>query len=454
VRIINLALCVVGGENCIGGLPRIGTDAAPTTSPTPERLPRLTRLAIRSLFTSRSRGPGGVGNASVCIIAQANALGGAEVHTLALIRVLIGRGYRIDFVSCRNRHYEDRIIANGWRDKVRIINTDLGLNDFRADSVNRWEEVLSGVEKAVLILPKAHNDQGNVEFIVLCRILFKRVFFIEHLEAEPVPSINLRNGWRSIPGAGLRWCHTRILHAVRARCADRIIAVSDQVAERLVRDCYYRAERVVSVRNGVPWREFARDEERGAAFRCRHRVPADAFVFGMIARLTYLKGIDVALNALRLLIDRGVARAVRLVVAGTGPEEGEYRALAERLGLNAHVVFVGFVDDPAEALSAYDVILFASRKEGLPLALLEGMAASCIPVVTRISGMPEAVNSDTIGRVVSPEDPEELCTALQDILALSPAEIAQMRGNAVARIRESFDIEASHRRIVDLCGLV
>ena len=209
----------------------------------------------------------------------------------------------------------------------------------------------------------------------------------------------------------------------------------------------------MTVRNGVPWQEFTRNEQLGSAFRARHSVPGDAFVFGMIARLTYLKGIDVALHALHLLLEQGVGRAIRLVIAGTGSKESEYRALADQLGLTSLVVFAGFIDNPVEALSAYDVILFASRREGLPLALLEGMAAGCIPIVTRISGMPEAVNSDAIGRVVCPEDPRGLCAAMQDVLALHPAEITKMRRKAVDRIRESFDINASHRQIVDLCGL-
>src|SRR6516164_11193379 len=64
----------------------------------------------------------------------------------------------------------------------------------------------------------------------------------------------------------------------------------------------------MTVRNGVPWQEFTRNEQLGSAFRARHSVPGDAFVFGMIARLTYLKGIDVALHALHLLLEQGVGR--------------------------------------------------------------------------------------------------------------------------------------------------
>jgi glycosyltransferase involved in cell wall biosynthesis len=104
-------------------------------------------------------------------------------------------------------------------------------------------------------------------------------------------------------------------------------------------------------------------------------------------------------------------------------------------------------------LAASDVILFSSRVEGLPLALLEGMAAGCIPIVTRISGMPEAVNDPSVGWVVEPESPEAIAVAMTAVLALDAAALASMKANARKRVQESFDIEKSHAVLFTACGL-
>ena len=78
------------------------------------------------------------------------------------------------------------------------------------------------------------------------------------------------------------------------------------------------------------------------------------------------------------------------------------------------------------------------------------MAAGCIPIVTRVSGMPEAVNSNDIGLVVSPENPEELYMAMKHILMLDKSILLQMRKCAVRRIQEKFDIDRSHLTIIEI----
>jgi glycosyltransferase involved in cell wall biosynthesis len=81
------------------------------------------------------------------------------------------------------------------------------------------------------------------------------------------------------------------------------------------------------------------------------------------------------------------------------------------------------------------------------------MAAGCIPIVTRISGMPEAVNSPAMGWVVPPEDPEELCKAMKGAMTLDTAARQQMAENALQRVKRDFDLAETHRKIFEICGL-
>src|SRR5207253_3088077 len=139
-----------------------------------------------------------------------------------------------------------------------------------------------------------------------------------------------------------------------------------------------------------------------------------------------------------------------LVIAGEGYQAEQLKALAQDLGLQDRARFIGFASRPEDMLSGCDVILFSSRVEGLPLGLLQGMAAGCVPIVTRISGMPEAVNSRDVGWVVTPEDPADLCAAMSRVLSLDGHVLSRMRENVVRRVREHFDLAESHRRFLEV----
>jgi glycosyltransferase involved in cell wall biosynthesis len=405
-------------------------------------------------------GPGAAAprDRSVCFITETDAFGGTEVHTLELMGTLLGRGHRIELVECGHRTFDDAIRRRGWGDRIEIVHTALRVG--RAEhgcadgpSLRAWHELLAGRRRDVLIFPKGGYRLGSLRFLRLCRRSFRNVFVLEHLEPEPLGPKVHRIYFGFIRGVGLWWLWWRWVQRARARCADRVIAVSDCVRDRLVAEYAHPPAQVTVVRNGVRWAALARDDGLGAAFRERHGIPDGAFVFGMVTRLTSVKGVDLALRALAAVIEGSPARRVHLVIAGDGPDGEELERIAAALGVRGHVTFTGFVKEPREALCGYDAILFPSRREGLPLALLEAMAAGCIPIVTRISGMPEVVASPAVGRVVPPEDEEALSEAMRSVLALSEGEAARLRRDVTSRVRDEFDLSRCHARILEICGL-
>lgn len=292
---------------------------------------------------------------------------------------------------------------------------------------------------------------GSVCLLALARIMFHRLYYIEHLDLEEMPSRSSRLWWKIIPGVGLWWYRRKFARTIRCRLASHIIAVSESVKNQLVTQCRCPPSKISVVRNGVNSDAFTRDERQGQSFRRRFNVPDDGFVFGMMARLCAVKGIDIAISAFEHLLRRQPNRSLYLVIAGDGPDLHALRQLAREFGVDHRVCFTGFVDNVADALAAYDVILFSSRREGLPLGLLEGMAAGCIPIVTRVSGMPEVVEDAAAGWVVSPENPEELCDAMEAAVSLDGPVLAKLRANAQRRVKERFDIVRAYDEIMTLC---
>ena len=386
---------------------------------------------------------------SLCIIAQQQeqGFGGSEVHTLGLIKVLIEHGYDIELIANRYHGYDDRILEQGWEERVRIVHTDLDGIYFgeRSDKAG-WREVLGGMKSDRMLFIKGDNSYGQVAFLRECRRKFRKVIFVEHLEPRDRPRITFQGK----PSLGLWWYKRMVLSRIGAHFADVIVVVSQKVKDRLETDFRYPSRKVLVIRNGVPYRDFARSSERFDTARARYAIPSGAFVFGMLARLSHVKGIDTAIRALRRVVDRAPTTAALLVVAGEGSEAESLMNLVHELGLQEHVRFIGFVRDPEVVVSGFDVILFPSRVEGLPLGLLQGMSAGCVPIVTRISGMPEAVPSSDVGWVVDPDNPEALAEAMDRVLSLDHAALARTRETVVRTVREGFDVERANAAFMQI----
>ena len=391
---------------------------------------------------------------SCCIIYENRSFGGMDVHTAGLIETLLARGHEVELIANGTNTLEPVLVRKGLAQRVRIVRSDIGgILDDRRTAAADWRRQLAAIRSDTLIFPKGVFASGQLPFLQECRRKFRRVVFIEHLEAPAWRAPQSRRWLGIFPGLGLWRYRERRYRQACARCADYIVTVSDGVRRRLIEDWRQPAAKIVVVRNGVFWQQHRHDAARRAAFRARHGIGDEVFVFGMLVRLSVQKAVDVAIRALHLLgNDRSLDR-VRLVIAGEGAEEQALRALVRELGLEAHVLFVGFVSEPAQVLSAYDVILFSSANEGLPLALLEGMAGECLPLVTRIGGMPEVVNSPQVGWVVPASDPPALAAAMRSVLELDDAALARMRAAVLQRIQQDFDLARCHERILELCAL-
>ena len=140
-------------------------------------------------------------------------------------------------------------------------------------------------------------------------------------------------------------------------------------------------------------------------------VPADALVFAAVGRLVEQKGFDVLLAALRQARPALPAGA-RLVLLGEGPLGAVLAARARELGIAGEVVFAGFRDDVAQLLPAVDAVVFSSLFEGLPVALLEAMAAARCIVATACPGIVEAVRPDREALIVPVGEAAPLAGAL------------------------------------------
>jgi glycosyltransferase involved in cell wall biosynthesis len=187
------------------------------------------------------------------------------------------------------------------------------------------------------------------------------------------------------------------------RLADRVIAITDALRHFNVEEVGLPAEKVTTIHYGLddlpaPWGENPPDG-----------VPRDARVLLCVARLVPQKGVDVAVRALPSVRERHPDAV--LVVLGDGPERSRLEALA---GEGVHLL--GRVPDVASWLQRAELLVHPVRWEGFGLAMLEAMLAGLPVVATHVSSTPELVVDGETGRVVAPDDPAALATAIAGVL--------------------------------------
>lgn len=161
-------------------------------------------------------------------------------------------------------------------------------------------------------------------------------------------------------------------------------------------------------------------------------------------RLHHQKGADVLISALSQLKRRDYL----CLIAGQGDDRTMLEAMVGSLGLNDRVRFLGFRSDLAALLGQVDFMVLPSRYEGMPIVILEAMAAGCPIVATRVDGIAELLRNEESALLVGPEDDEELANAIQRLLGDA------MLGSALAA-KASLDAEAylaenAARRLLDV----
>ncbi len=209
----------------------------------------------------------------------------------------------------------------------------------------------------------------------------------------------------------------RSLMLATARAAAGSIAVSQALADRLIA-LGAPADRVHTLRNGVDTVRFA-PQPRDVARR-RLGLREDSRYLLMVGNLVELKGHAIAIEALVAL------PGLELLCVGAGPELAALQALAQRLGVEQRVRFVGQVGqaDLKWWYSAADALVLCSSREGWPNVLLEAMACGTPVIATRVGGTPEVVTTSAAGRLMERRDASALVAAWQALVAHAPKRAA------------------------------
>jgi glycosyltransferase involved in cell wall biosynthesis len=216
------------------------------------------------------------------------------------------------------------------------------------------------------------------------------------------------------------WLVNRLWWLTKRLCApltDHFISVSRLIAEKAIAAGIGTPDRFTTVYSGMELDWYLTAKADVAAVRRQLGIPEGARVVGKIARLFPLKGHDQLFDAAPAIVRRNPD--VRFLLIGDGILYDHLRRRAQEQGILQHFVFAGLVDRERipEMLSAMDVLVHTSLREGLARVLPQALAMGKPCVSFDLDGAPEVVIPGQTGYLVRPGDAEGLAEAITRLLA-------------------------------------
>lgn len=171
-------------------------------------------------------------------------------------------------------------------------------------------------------------------------------------------------------------------------------------------------------------------------------VPEGKFLVGNVKTLAPIYGIDVLIKAFKLVVDRNQTLDTELLIYGTGPCREEYGQLAEQLGIDDKVKFMGWVDNAQlpEVYSILSVSVSVSNSESFGVVAVEAMACECPVVTSDADGFTEVVDDGVTGFIVPKRNVEATAEAIQRFID-NPALRSEMGTKGRKRVLDLYDWE-------------
>lgn len=367
-------------------------------------------------------------------------LGGTEIQTLNLVRVLISAQYEV--TVCCYYEYDESVVE--WFREAGAWVILLGLD--RSDGRFGIGRVLELVQRLIAVFREVRPDIVHVQYvapglvpIIAARLVgIKTVFATVHQPGRPYgrkAKLLLR--------FGARLCTTFfcVSKAVEESWFGSSALFDPKLEEKRKRKHYtiYNAVDTISIDKVI-----ARVDRRVLReFLELYEYP----IIIIVGRLRDEKGHGILLDAMVEVVTK--ISDVRLLVIGDGPDREILKLKAESLGIASNIVWMGQKepDEVFKLLAISDIAVVPSLFEGFGLTAVEAMAAGLPAVGSDIDGLKEVIQHGVTGTLVPPGDSTALAKALTDLLK-NPDRAKEMGTKGRERVRRFFSMEGFAEAII------
>lgn len=348
---------------------------------------------------------------TVCHVIHALGVGGAEVLVDQMVRMLNDEFRCVVAVLDEIGEIGERLHRDGF--VVKHLHREPGIDRGCARRLRDFADS----EGAEIL----HAHQYTPFFqAMLSRGLFGRrpVVFTEH--GRHFPDVPSRK--------------RMVINRLMLRSSDRLIGVGQAVRQALIENEGLPESRVEVIYNGVDLKALSKP-----SLDARERIRAE-FGYGpsdmvaiLVARLHELKDHQTALQAVATA--RQSIPGLRLLLVGEGDQRASIEQSIHDLGLEETVTLAGIRKDIADLLAASDVFLMSSISEGIPLTVIEAMAAHRPVISTAVGGLPEIIEHGITGFLAPARNHRELADAL--VMLSRDRELRERMANLAAQRAEN-----------------
>lgn len=203
-----------------------------------------------------------------------------------------------------------------------------------------------------------------------------------------------------------------VIEKLAAPFCDKIVCISEAEKQSALNKKICKENKLQVIFNGVDIEQYESQEDEGLS-RIDLDIPEDAFVVGMVGRISTQKAPDMFIRAAKY-IKRTIPNAYFIIV-GNGEQEADIMEYAKNNGLSDSLLITGWVDNPMSYIKLFDVSMLLSRWEGFGLVLAEYMLARKPIVATRVDAIPNIITDHVNGLLVNVDDPQEACKAVIEL---------------------------------------
>ena len=232
------------------------------------------------------------------------------------------------------------------------------------------------------------------------------------------------------------------LERLLAKFTDVIITVSEQQRDEIIKYKVAEPEKIIAIPLGLDLKPFIGSNADPNELRVEFSVPEQTKLVGIVARLVPVKNHVCFLEAARLVLKR--YDDVRFMIIGDGELRGTLEQKARDLGMEDRVIFMGFQHNLQKIYAGLDIVALSSYNEGLPVALIEAMAAGKPVISSDVGGVVDLILDGNNGLLVPSNEPESLAEAT--LYLLEHPERRKMMGEAG---REKVYPHFDKKRLVD-----
>lgn len=225
---------------------------------------------------------------------------------------------------------------------------------------------------------------------------------------------------------------------------DKIIAVSEALKDEILTWEKINPAKITVIKNGIDVEKFQISVDKIKICQELDLKP-DLPIVGTVARFAPQKGLTYLIDAIAMINNTDA----QFLIIGDGPLREDLEKQVQKLGLTNKIFFAGLRRDIDHLLPVMDIFVLPSVTEGLPLTILEAMAAARPIVATAVGGIPEVIIDKKTGLLIPSKDADKLAQAIKQLLEDNTL-ARTLANNGFALVDKEFNLNLMVKNTTDM----